>query len=90
MLRKFLLTAGIAVGVFGLSIGLGIAVSKLWGTENTVGNYTVGVCLLHGFLPGSDCLPGRCYRQHSVCRQVSDRKNENQTRLAEVPYPYCN
>ncbi len=43
MLRKFLLTAGIAVGVFGLSIG-GIAISSLWGTEeNTVGYYTAGV-----------------------------------------------
>ena len=43
MLRKFLLTAGIAAGVFGLSIGLGIAISKLWGTENTVCYYTMGV-----------------------------------------------
>jgi hypothetical protein len=43
MLRKFLLTAGTAAGVFGLSIGLIAAIFKLWGTENTVGYYTVGV-----------------------------------------------
>jgi hypothetical protein len=49
MLRKFLLTAGIAVGVFGLSIGLGIAVSKLWGAESTVSDYTAGVCYYTAF-----------------------------------------
>jgi len=42
MLRKFLLTAVIAVGVFGLSIG-GIAISSLWGTENAIGYYTAGI-----------------------------------------------
>jgi len=47
MLRKFLLTAGIAAGVFGLCIG--IAASGLLDTENTVGYYSAGVLYYTAF-----------------------------------------
>ncbi len=42
MLKKFLLTAVIAAAVFGLSIGV-IAISSLWGTDNTAGYYTAAI-----------------------------------------------
>jgi hypothetical protein len=47
MLRKFLWTAGIAVGVFGLCLGL--AFSGLLDTETTVGNYAAGVLYYTAF-----------------------------------------
>jgi uncharacterized membrane protein SpoIIM required for sporulation len=49
MLRKFLLTAGIAAGVFGLSIGMSIAIFRLWGIENAVFYYTVGALYYTAF-----------------------------------------
>jgi len=47
MLRKFLWTAGIAVGVFGLC--LGFAASGLLDTETTVGYYAAGVLYYTAF-----------------------------------------
>jgi hypothetical protein len=47
MLRKFLWTTGIAVGVFGLCLGL--AFSGLLDTETSVGNYAAGVLYYTAF-----------------------------------------
>ncbi|MBA7680393.1 hypothetical protein ES703_88708 [subsurface metagenome] len=47
MLRKFLWTAGVAVGVFGLCLGLGV--SGLLDAENTVGYYSAGVLYYTAF-----------------------------------------
>jgi hypothetical protein len=46
-MRKFLWTAGIAVGVFGLCLGL--AFSGLLDTETSVGNYAAGVIYYTAF-----------------------------------------
>jgi hypothetical protein len=47
MLRKFLWTAGIAVGVFGLCLGL--ALSGLLSTETGFGYYAAGVIYYTAF-----------------------------------------
>jgi hypothetical protein len=43
MLRKFLWTAGIAAGVFGLCLGLAYATGRVLDTESVVGNYVAGI-----------------------------------------------
>jgi hypothetical protein len=48
-LRKFLWTAGIAVGVFGLCLGLAYATAGLLDTETTFGNYAAGVLYYTAF-----------------------------------------
>jgi hypothetical protein len=47
MLRKFLWTAGIAVGVFGLCLGLAYATAGLLDTD--IGNYAAGVLYYTAF-----------------------------------------
>jgi hypothetical protein len=49
MLRKFLWTAGIAVGIFGLCLGLAYATAGLLDTETTIGNYAAGVLYYTAF-----------------------------------------
>jgi hypothetical protein len=43
MLRKFLWTAGIAAGVFGLCLGLAYAIAGRLDMEGTVGYYVAGI-----------------------------------------------
>jgi hypothetical protein len=47
MLRKFLWTAGIAVGVFGLCLGLAFA--NLWDAQSNFGYYADGVLYYTAF-----------------------------------------
>jgi hypothetical protein len=49
MMRKFLWTAGIAAGVFGLCFGLAFALPGLTDTETGVGYYAGGVIYYTAF-----------------------------------------